>query len=97
METAHGERRDPTLFVFADPPVDDELRFWLATRAMPWAALQEDPPLQIPPHLPLIVSTRRPIHFCPWCGTKLARFYKRRFEQLLDPELSSEFGPQARP
>jgi len=52
MQTAYAERRDRTIFVYADPPDDDgEVRFWLATRAMTFEALAEDPPPVIPPHL----------------------------------------------
>ena len=93
LETAFAERRDRTIFVFADPPSDDgEVRFWLGSRAMTFDALHEDPPLAIPPHLVLTLSTRKPMAFCPWCGTRLARFYRRRHVQLLDPELTREFG-----
>jgi hypothetical protein len=94
MQTAHAERRDRAIFVFADPrrDGDDEVRFWLASRAMTFDALAEDPPPVIPPHLALTVSTRKPIAFCPWCGVRLSRWYRRRHVQLLDPELTHEFG-----
>ena len=93
LETAFSERRDRTIFVFADPPTEDqEVRFWLASRAMSFDALAEDPPPVIPAHLVLTLATRRPLSFCPWCGVRLVRFYRRRYVQLLDPDLTSEFG-----
>jgi hypothetical protein len=96
MQTAYAERRDRTIFVYADHPADDgEVRFWLASRAMTFEALAEDPPPVIPPHLALTLSTRKPLGFCPWCGSRLSRFYRRRYAQLLDPDLSREFGAVA--
>jgi hypothetical protein len=94
METAHAERRDRTIFVFADGPADDtdEVRFWLCSRAMTFDALAEDPPPVIPVHLALTMETRKPLGFYPWCGVRLARFYRRRYVQLLDPDRSEEFG-----
>jgi hypothetical protein len=32
------------------------------------------------------------IQFCPWCGTRLSRFYRRCVEQLLRPGLRVPLG-----
>jgi hypothetical protein len=44
-----------------------------------------------PPDVPLTISTRIPIHFCPWCGIKLAKFYKKHFQLLSDKTIADEF------
>ena len=94
FETAYADRRQRSIFVFADEPSEsgEEPRFWLASRALDFDQANADPPVEIPLHLALTPSTRKPVAFCPWCGTRLARFYRKRFTQLLDPEVSLELG-----
>ena len=93
MQTAFSDREDRTIFAFADPPNEfvNHVTFWLAMRAVAQEALSELPLLALPPDMPITLATRKPISFCPWCGTRLARFYRRRYLQLIDPFLTEEF------
>jgi len=99
MQGASAHRRGRAIFVFADPPSEEggEVRFWLASRALDYDMIREDPPPVIPPYLALTPSTRQSIAFCPWCGSRLSRFYRRRYTQLLDSELDTEFGSPGSP
>ena len=93
MQTAFSERGDRTIFVFAEPPNEfiDRVTFWIAMRAVTQDALSELHPLALPPETFLTIATRKAISFCPWCGTRLARFYRRRYSQLVDAKLTEEF------
>lgn len=86
------QRFDRTLFVFADPPdeVFDKPTFWFAMRSV-----EKDKIDSVLPSLPealLTLSTRKPISFCPWCGIKLAKFYKKKFLNIHDATVSEEFA-----
>lgn len=35
-----------------------------------------------PPDIPIVVTTEQAIKYCPWCGTKLEKFYRKSFDQL---------------
>ena len=93
LETAFSERGERTIFVFAEPPSEftPSPTFWVAMRAVEQEALSQLPALALPPETAFTLSTRKPISFCPWCGKRLARFYRRHFSLLADPKLTTEF------
>ena len=93
MQTAFSERGDRTIFVFAEPPGEfiDRATFWIAMRSVTQHARSELPPLALPPDTCLTIATRKPISYCPWCGSRLGRFYRRRYPQLVDAKLTEEF------
>jgi hypothetical protein len=92
LETAFAERGDRTIFVFAEPPGEfSSATFWIAMRAVEQEALSQLPALALPPETAFTIATRKPISFCPWCGKRLGRFYRRRYSQLADPKLTAEF------
>ncbi len=46
----------------------------------------------LPEHLKLTFSTHVPIHHCPWCGRRLAWFYLRRAEGMIDKKRCKDMG-----
>ncbi len=43
------------------------------------------------------LATWKRIQFCPWCGKRLERYYRKCFMQLADEELSIEHGWSVEP
>lgn len=44
-----------------------------------------------PPDVKVYLSCVQAIFFCPWCGRRLARYYVRSADRLVDAELCREF------
>ena len=38
------------------------------------------------PYMQFTVAGRTPIKFCPWCGRRLSRAYKKTWKELLAPD-----------
>lgn len=38
---------------------------------------------------PVALVTNHDFRYCPWCGSRLARVYKRTWKALLTPDLAS--------
>jgi hypothetical protein len=92
------ERRyDRGLFVFAEPPTSDgryPASYWLAMRSVRKQDVERLKELKGERDLPITIQTWFPIQFCPWCGTRLKRFYARHYELLVDPQMTTEHGWQ---
>jgi hypothetical protein len=87
-------RRDSRGFViFAEPPnppVTTEPTFWFAVQAVDRDDL---PRLPKPPDgcsLRIMLQTWGRVFFCPWCGRKLERYYRNRWQQLYDEKISKD-------
>lgn len=89
LEFAFDERKGQGIFVYATLSPEGKPMFWIAMRSVEKKDLGKIASIQ-PDDIPVTVTTRRPISYCPWCGVKLARFYRKRYEQLLDPSVASE-------
>ena len=67
--------------------VSDELveepRFLLQHRAIDQGA-----ELEYDGNVPLTLVTEAHISFCPWCGRKLERWYRRDWRELVRPEIA---------
>jgi hypothetical protein len=78
------------MYVFAEPP--DPKRgfgptFWLSMRSVEERHLEEG--LQCAENVPITLETWLPIQFCPWCGKRLASFYRNSFDLLCDKDISA--------
>jgi hypothetical protein len=80
--------------VYAMPPrsPDGEPRFGFAFRAM---RADNIPLLQAvsgggPPGNIKLTGTSH-IHFCPWCGVRLAEHYQTSYKEFADEKVSGEF------
>ncbi|RLC19390.1 MAG: hypothetical protein DRI57_07185 [Deltaproteobacteria bacterium] len=87
------QRYDRTIFAFAEAPenVSENVSFWLGMRCVEHKELDNLRRAGFPDNMPVTINTRVPISFCPWCGKKLAKFYRKNYCQLTDPEISDEF------
>ena len=100
MQLAFESRRGRGIFVYCEP--DNNLikcgpTFWLGMHSIDLddveRFVEERSGMAIEPEerpLPVSLSTWRRIRFCPWCGKKLERFYRKHFMLLADDELSKE-------
>lgn len=88
------QRTFRSIFVFAEIPLDNSstATFWIGMRSVNKADLDKIKLLGLPSRIPITINTRVPITYCPWCGTKLIRYYNNTYSQLLDPEISTEFS-----
>jgi hypothetical protein len=88
------QRHERTLYVFAGPPLkteSDKANYWLGMRSVSKMDIDKLLHLGIPNTIPITVSTRIPIFYCPWCGSKLANYYESTYDQLVDKEILNEF------
>jgi len=87
------QRHDRTIFIFAETSVTnyESAVFWLGMRCVKQSDLARIKLFKIPEGMPVTINTRIPISHCPWCGAKLASYYRKTYGQMLDPELSKEF------
>ena len=44
---------------------------------------------------PVTLESRQAIHYCPWCGVWLSRFYRGRLDQFYDEKIAAALGPSA--
>lgn len=89
--TSRGERG---VFVFAEPPDarSNQPSFWLAVHAADEGDLAVIRQGTHRADLAVMLQTWIPVRFCPWCGRKLARFYRNQWRQLYDPQASEAHG-----
>ncbi len=94
LKTMFEQRYERNIFVFAEPPsFDDQFHsFWIAMRCVDYKNLDQMSKVKLPIDVPVTISTRFPISFCPWCGKKLQKFYKRDYGILIDDKLIKEFS-----
>lgn len=95
LEDRFNQRYGRTIFVFADPPaseVDDLPTFWLGMRSMEKQHAESTTIDTSPQDVPVTISTRSPIQFCPWCGKRLMRFYFKKYTNIYDEEITKEFN-----
>ncbi len=88
----YKKRFDRGIFVFADKEdTTGEVSFWLGMRCVEHNELKNLTEICFSDKLPITVSTRVPIHFCPWCGKKLIKYYRRNYDFFSDIEIQKEF------
>ena len=94
METAYGARAERGIFAYVEPPsrIQTEPWFFLAMRATNQQSLESAAILELGELGPVTLLTRTIITCCPWCGKKLARFYRSDYDMLVDPSISAEFA-----
>lgn len=88
------ERRfESTIFVFAEPPsnTSDQIAFWLGMRSVEHKNLEKLASFNFSGDIPITIATRIPMKYCITCGKNLSKFYKKNYEQLVDPEILKEF------
>lgn len=73
--------RGATIRVSASP--EGKPQFYLQHRAVDIEHQESLPKIPIP--ISLVSQTG--VTYCPWCGRRLARFYRRTWEQLLEPDI----------
>ncbi len=89
----YKKRFDRFMFVFADKDnTTGEVTFWLGMRCVEHKELKNITKISVPDNLPITINTSVPIHFCPWCGKKLIKYYKHRYDFFLDMEIQKEFN-----
>ena len=93
LKHAFEKRKGRTLFVFAVPPEEQKGNpsFWLGMRSVEQKDLQEMNTINLPDNLKVTISTKIPIHYCPWCGKRLISFYRKNYDILVDQALLKEF------
>ena len=69
--------------------VDEPARFVLQMRAIDKDA---QPPPECPS--PMTLLSEAIIQFCPWCGAKLSRHYRRHLAALSRPDLVMSSNPE---
>ena len=88
-----GQRNYRTIFIFAEPPsaVTDSVLFWMGMRCVDRDKLGEINKVCFPSDIPVTIAARIPIAYCPWCGVNLFNFYRDRYSQLVDQQITEEF------
>jgi hypothetical protein len=99
MSAAFADRLGRTIYVYAEPPSDlsPEPLFWIATRAITKQDLAARAALPDTGRTAVTIATRKRLIYCPWCGRKLSRFYKRRYHALVDESVAKEFTDLVEP
>lgn len=99
MSAAFADRFGRTIYIYAEPPseLSHEPCFWLATRAITKRDLETGVVLPDTGGTAVTIATRKPIIYCPWCGRKLSRFYKRSYAMLVDESVAKEFTDRGEP
>lgn len=94
LKRAFEYRNESGIYVFAELPhelLGHGASFWMGMRSIDVG----DPPIKlVPSNDPglICIETTLPIKFCPWCGCRLARFYRKTFRQLYDANTSARHG-----
>ena len=70
-----------SLEVYSD---EDQPSFWIIMRAVPKEQMKSVIIDAAPPK-EVLFWTRSRIFFCPWCGRKLDKFYKKNWKSLFSP------------
>ncbi len=94
MKWSFEERGRRGIYVFAEPPrpeIKIGVTFYMAFRAVDEKCIEQIRQTDFPEDCPITISTRTGMRYCPWCGVKLEKFYKRNYHQLIDERLSAEF------
>lgn len=93
----YDQRHSRTIYVYAEPASTESAKpiFWIAMRCVEQVDLDKMKQLNLHNNIPITISTRMPINYCPWCGVKLTKFYHKLYIQLEDQELINEFATLA--
>lgn len=83
------KRKKSGIFIFAEPPSEfsDSVTFWLTMRG----TSQEDLIRIKTDNSSILISSRIPIKYCPNCGAKLHKAYKKSFHELEDESILKSF------
>jgi len=65
-----------------DRGFEDQAEFYLQARAM---SKDDEIPLNVP--ATLTIATDFVVKFCPWCGVRLGKWYKKSADALIRPGL----------
>lgn len=76
-----GGSRGTSIVVVADET--GEPRFLLQHRTVDLADQASMPKISVPINL----VSQTGLRFCPWCGQRLARFYRRSWSRLVRPDI----------
>ena len=89
LRLAWERRRDPTIYVYAEPPDEyrDEASYWVAMRAVGQQYLGGEIGVTA---VPLTISASYPIDFCPGCGANLVEFYADDYVRMVEKEIVLE-------
>ena len=99
LKHAFEERLSRGIFVYAEPPIPEynvDVTYWLGMRSIDFhdqdRFMEHSSKQEAPPGFPLPQTLQAwlPIKYCPWCGKKLEKYYKKNYELLTDKELSNE-------
>lgn len=97
FEASYGRRHERGIFVFVLPPTFPDLSkeptYNIGMRALErskFAEFSEDTKGRGTGCISL--SGGMGMKFCPWCGTAVAKFYRRSWQELLDERITDEFG-----
>ncbi len=89
----YKKKSDRGIFVFADKDdTSGEVSFWLGMRCIKHNQLRNLTEISFPDNLAITLNTRVPIHFCPWCGKELIKYYKHTYDFFIDTEIQKEFN-----
>jgi hypothetical protein len=92
----HFENRgERGVFIYAEPPhppVTGQPSYWLAVNAIDQVNIPRIPKPADGASLPIMLQTWLPVRFCPWCGRRLVRFYRKHWKQLFDKDVSVQHG-----
>ena len=87
------ERYERTIFVYAEEDLSENktnLSFWICMRSISKDQI-DNLPIGGLKEIPVTISTRKPIKYCPWCGAELSKFYQKKFSHILDSSIEKEF------
>ena len=76
------KRNESGIFIFAEPPNEfsEDVTFWLAMRS----TAPEDLIRLKTDNSEVSIRTRIPIKYCPNCGAKLNKAYKKTYLEIVD-------------
>jgi len=92
LKYAFENRNERGIYVFAELPhelLGVGASFWMGMRSIDVGC---EPPKIVPSDFPISIETWYPITFCPWCGCRLASFYRKTYRQLYDDDASTRHG-----
>ena len=91
---ARDRRGICVLAELSESRIDVGATFWIGMRSIDVSDSMPEP-ADGGDVTPVLIETRHRIFFCPWCGCRLERFYRKIYEQLYDADASERCGPAA--
>ena len=86
-------RNKSGFFVFARPPekvISKEPLFYIASRFVENENKNNFSKAIKSLEFPVTLSVSTGMQYCPWCGVKLIKFYKKSYEALVDSKIIKE-------